>query len=367
MASCATLCVQLSGLALEVFSTLGVDVSWDCKQERKFQCRSGQALTIQDVADTIAGGLQVWYMSQTGGEDRIEVRVRSVRPIVAPEKDIPFADPVEQHLTSGDTIIAELLVMTDSMMSTLPPQEAEFTDEELQLFRDCLRFGVNDRVLCNCGPRWLAGHIVGTAVPDANSITPYLVKTDPLLGIPSKTIKVSKDTDDVCTQETCFDACKELHLTRSAAHRIGGSCKPKLRFNIGDAVVCRVRNNVEDGLEQWVAGQVSLLWPTLPTCAVKHHACEVADCGTCAEVAGMFDALPDVVPYKIDLEAGSCIYCHRDHHTLIRRHGMQPHERVRGISKRIEGRTSKDGGKERIDHETGRCKRMLDSVSADDT
>jgi len=247
------------------------------------------------------------------------------------------------------------------------PQEPEFTEEELHMFRDCLRFGVNDHVLCNCGPRWLSGHIVGAAVPDASSIIPYLVKTDPRPGLPSKTISVPKDTDDVCIQEICFEPCMELHLTKSAAFAVSDSCRPNLRFTIGDAVVCRVRNSVDDGLEQWAVGEVSLLWPKLPPCAGAHHACEVGSCGTCAEVTGVFGELPNVVPYRIDLKSGSWVYCHRDHHTLIRREGMQPQQRVRGISRRMEVRTSQDGSKERVDHETGRCKRMLDSKPDENT
>jgi len=245
------------------------------------------------------------------------------------------------------------------MMETL--QESEFVEEDLQMFRNCLRFGVNDRILCHCGPRWLSGHIVGAAVLDANSIIPYLVKTDPMLGLPSKKISVPKDTEDVCVQEICFDPYMELHLTKSAAYAVRDSCRPSLRFTVGDAVVCRVRNSVEDGLEQWASGEISVLWPTLPACSAAHHVCDVSSCGTCAEMTGMFDELPSVVPYKINLKAGSWIYCHRDHHTLIRREGMQPHDRVSGISKRIEVRKSQDGSKERVDHETERCKRIRDT------
>merc|ERR1712066_913865 len=122
------------------------------------------------------------------------------------------------------------------------------------------------------------------------------------------------------------------HLTKAAAYAVSDSSKPLLRFGKGDSVACRVRNSQEDGLEQWLTGEVSLLWPALPACALHQHACDEPSCGTCEE---MTDELPSTVPYRIDLKAGGSVYCHRDHHTLIRKNGMQPRERVRGISKRM--------------------------------
>merc|ERR1719335_80623 len=80
------------------------------------------------------------------------------------------------------------------------------------------------------------------------------------------------------------------------------------------------------------------------------------------EVSGKF---PGFVPYKIDLTSGGWVYCHRDNHTLIRRQGMEPLTRVRGISKRLEVRKGQDGSKEKIDHMTERRKRLMTALSSD--
>merc|ERR1712039_785732 len=115
-------------------------------------------------------------------------------------------------------------------------------------------------------------------------------------------------------------------------------------------VVCRIRSFTPDRLENWASGKVTETWPKLP--GVKEW-----DLGE-----GLTGVFPDVVPYKVEMSSG-WIYVHRDDHTLIRREGLQPHTRVKGISKRLEVRTNKDGSKEKFDHVTERGKRILEEVS----
>lgn len=185
-----------------------------------------------------------------------------------------------------------------------------------------MRYGLNDRVICRSGSRWSSGHIVGTAVFEEDGLfqlSSYLVKTDPRPGIQSSIIRVENDNDETCKLEVCFDPCSELHLIKAAVAVPPKSRKPRTRFAVGSKVVCRVCNNIGDGLERWVSGTVSLIWAKLA-----------------GELTSEFhSAHLDVVPYKIDLSSGSWIYCHKDDHTLIRREGMQPQIRVRGTSKRM--------------------------------
>ena len=62
-----------------------------------------------------------------------------------------------------------------------------YTKQNLKDIRKTLRFSLSDRVICNCGPLWLPGSVVGTAVESDGELFPYLVKTDPIPGMPSRT------------------------------------------------------------------------------------------------------------------------------------------------------------------------------------
>lgn len=266
------------------------------------------------------------------------------------------------------------------------------SDDDLEELRASFRFGLNDRVVCWCGPRWLSGHIVSTAVIDGDCVAPYRVKFDSIPELQSSTILVPCDTDEVCAQEICFCPLTQLDLVKACAvvfpeedcqgdHGQGdGHCdgfgniaighylapdirgcipvprrgRPKLRFSVGDAIVCRIQNSVEDDLEQWVPGRILETWPRLP-------GEETWDMG---DIAGRY---PSVVPYEIQLTLGRSrrIYCHRDAHTLIRREGMKPRTRVRGISKRFEVRQAADGSFERVDHLTERRKPLQSADPSD--
>merc|ERR1712217_111957 len=128
---------------------------------------------------------------------------------------------------SGDTVVVDAFVLE---ANTKQPKE-----KDLDKIRAKLRFGLNDRVVCNCG-RWISGHIVGTAVPNDGDILPYLVKTDTHPKLPSSTISVPEDSDDVCIQDVCFDPCNQLWLTQAAAIDIPETSRPKLRFAVGHKV-----------------------------------------------------------------------------------------------------------------------------------
>jgi len=260
-----------------------------------------------------------------------------------------WRDPVDQCVKSGDTVVMGVNAIPIPLQQQ--KEMPEFSDEFIEQVRSRLRFGLNDRVVCFCGPRHFSGHIVGTAVPDDEDLLPYLVKTDPLPGLPTRTISVPSDKDEICVQEVCFDPATQLDLVRAAASLIAETRKPKLRFALGDKVACRIRNTQEDGLENWVTGSIGEIWPKIGEAAW--------------DIGGMTGKFPDIVPYKIELASG-WVYCHRDDHTLIRREGMQPITRVKGISKRIEHVTVADGSKFCIDHVTGRRKRLLEDLSDSD-
>merc|ERR1711966_89952 len=106
--------------------------------------------------------------------------------------------------------------------------------------RKRFRFSLNDRVCCYCGPRWLSGQVVGAAVP--------------------------QDSEDICVQEVCFDPDSEMHLVNAASQSVSESSKPKLRFAVGDKIMCRVSSSPEDAddLEKWVPGTISEIWPKIP-------------------------------------------------------------------------------------------------------
>jgi len=325
-----------------------IDVSWGEKRECDFESEV-VPLNFEDVAKRIEAIAEGLYRTQTGGAESIQMQVQSIRS--SSNELLPWADHVKERLTTGDLIMVHALAITESAVTRM--NQGDSLQRRVKNLKGSLRFDLNDRVLCYCGPRWFSGSVVGTAVADEedDSIIPYLVKTNPVPGVASRTISVPSDNDNICTQEVCFDPCSELHLIKAAAVLIPESRKPRTRFAVGERVVCRVRNSTDDGLERWVPGTVSEVWSELAGEQMwKFYG-----------VSGNF---PRIVPFKVDLDSGSWIYCHRDDHTLIRREGMEPQTRVRGISKRMELRKAKDGSKERIDHATERRKRMRESESS---
>lgn len=353
MASSIKLSVILTQRSLDIFRKLGLDIPGEkLLQDCEFKCAS-PPMTIQHVGWWIEQYLQWLYKERSGGTTKIIAQVLAVWNSRTNEK-LDFQNQVGEHLKPSDTVIVEALFLGPVSESfDISQIQPRWSDQELEDFRKGLRFGMNDRVLCNCGPRWLSGHIVGTAVPEdeEEDLLAYLVKTDPLPGLPSATISVPRDSSEICVQDTCFDPNSQLHLVKAATITAPASSKSKLRFALGDKVVCRICNDPQDGLEQWVSGKISETWPKLPG---EHK-------WSMGEVSGNY---PDVVPYKIDLVSG-WVYCHRDDHTLVRRQGLQPQTRVRGISKRMELLKCADGTRERIDHVTERRKRLQNAVSSD--
>merc|ERR1712187_60504 len=78
-----------------------------------------------------------------------------------------------------------------------------------------LRFSLNDRVVCNLGPRWVGGKVVGADV-DNEEDWAYLVKTDPHPGMKSDTISVPEDSEEICVQEVCFSAASMMQIKGAA-------------------------------------------------------------------------------------------------------------------------------------------------------
>jgi len=306
-------------------------------------------MNMEDLALQVEAYIEDLYQKRHGDKwGKIQVQVESLMDKEGTRR-FGFQDEVHQHLRRGDTVVMKVNAVNSRWAQA--PQQPELPEEMLERIRSMLRFGLNDRVLCYCGPRWLSGHVVGTAVMD-EALLPYVVKTDPLPGLPAKNISVPSDKDECCTQEVCFDPATELELVRCAASPYTASKEPKLRFALGDKVVCRIRNSPVDGLENWVPGVISKIWPNIGEATW--------DLG---ELSGKF---PDVVPYKIDLASGRWVYCHRDDHTLIRREGLQPVTRVKGISKRMELVKEADGSTFRVDHVTERRKRVREEVDYHD-
>jgi len=347
MATSIRLRVKLSERTLTCFRKYGINIQWDEEEELNIQCPCPKSpLTIEEIGEFIQTRVESLYFQLTGGQDECQAQVQGMWCASSPEKELPWNSDshASHHLKNGDALLVDCVAITISSVRSRQPQ---LTEEQLDRIRSTLRFNINDRVLCFCGPRWVSGLVVGTAVLDTTELLPYLVKTDPLPGMPSKTISVPSDTDDICTQEVCFDPLSQMHLVLAAAQLVNQSARPKLRFTTGDKVVVRIRNSAEDGLENWVAGTVGSTWPKLPGKKTW-------------ELDNISGEFPDTLPYKVDLSTGNWLYCHRDHQTLIRREGFQPQTRVKGISARMEVRRAKDGSMETVDHHTERCKRKRD-------
>lgn len=175
----------------------------------------------------------------------------------------------------------------------------------------------------------------------------YLVKTDPHPGIESRTICVPEDSEEVCVQEVCFSP-GQMELIKGAAPELLD--KPSFRFEVGARVCCRVRHKA-DMLENWQVGSVESVHPKLTG---------PLDWGD-EDIQGVF---PASVAYRVKLDGGGLVFCSADNHTLIRREGLEPQTRVKGVSKRMENRKELSGELVRFDHMTERKKR-LDNPSSD--
>jgi len=223
-------------------------------------------------------------------------------------------------------------------------QQAWQQEQSWQEQRPDLRFDLNDRVVCNLGVRWAAGNIVGIDL-DLKDDWCYLVKLDHHPGTEGRTISVPQDSDRVCVQEVCFFP-PQMDLIKGAAPELAKTTgKSTLRFASGDRISCRVRNGT-DKLENWLSGKVDVEYPELPG---PHQ------WGDEDEVMGTY---PSKVAYRVKLDQGGVVFCHADNHTLIRREGLGPQTRVKGVSKRMEDRKTPDGALVRFDHVTERQKRL---------
>merc|ERR1711879_968778 len=120
--------------------------------------------------------------------------------------------------------------------------------------------------------------------------------------------------------------------------------KQKLRFKAGGRVTCRVRSG-GDGLETWCVGVVAALNAPLP------GPLEWGD----EDLSGTY---PSTVAYRVKMDNGTEVFCHADNYTLIRREGLEPQERVKGVSERMEERLCPDGSRVRFDHLSERQRRI---------
>jgi len=343
-----TLKIQWSERAAKSFGPNGYGIPWSPQEALEIKCPQ-PPLTIEDIAYWIEARIEGLYYAMTKGKDQGQCQVCKLK---FNGLELPWGDYAGQHLKNGDTLVVDAQMATASAARQREEQWDEPSEEELKKIRAALRFDLNDRVICFCGPRWFSGHVVGSAVPNEGDVLPYLVKTDALPGVESRTISVPMDRDDLCTQEICW-APHQVHLVKAATQLVKEAARPKLRFAAGDKVVVRISNSKADGLEQWVDGKVAEQWPKLSG-------------ETKWEVGDVVGEYASHTPYRVQLADGKFVYCHCDNFTLIRREGLQAQERSKGVSKRLEVRRAKDGGKEKFDHLTERSKRMLEAIGESD-
>ena len=111
---------------------------------------------------------------------------------------LKWNDAAHDHFKDVDLVVVGAQAMSESGQEEQGPR---YTKQNLKEIRKNLRFSEGDRVICNCGPLWLPGSVVGTAVESDGELFPYVVKTDPIPGMPSRTISVPGDNSQVCVQE----------------------------------------------------------------------------------------------------------------------------------------------------------------------
>jgi len=226
-----------------------------------------------------------------------------------------------------------------------------------------------DRVVCNVGRerQWAAGTIQSVNEddpidPDGPKL-PYVVKIDPP---DARLISVPRDEYEVCRAEVCFGQ-------RADALFFTLFCLPlrkdrrKLRFGVGERVVCAVEDESNDWTV-WRAGTVLDV-----DCSIEDEAKArqgkprqgaPSSCTRSGEVGR--------VPYRVQLDGSMCVLVHRDEHWLIRDLALQPEGARRAADgtralKRLEKRPkakSDDADEwEAIDHMT----RQVRSIAIPDS
>lgn len=273
-------------------------------------------------------------------------------------------DP-QQKLTSSDyqDILEDIAnkvhkVLCEESRMTLDEEDRAFIQRRVrQRVRRCLdaylaeqsklRFERFERVMCNLGPEWAAGNVqalneADPEDPSGRTRLPYVVKIDPPNG---RLISVPKDAETHCRAEVCFgQRAGALWFTLFAlpAPRKGGV--KKLRFAAGDRVVCAVEE-AAGAYTVWAAGTVT--------------ACDVSvgpDAVALMPERDWSDA-NSRVPYRVQLDGGGSVLCHRDEHWLIRDLSLQPQgvrtsaDGTRALQ-RLEKRPRAEGGWEAVDHAT---------------
>ena len=216
-----------------------------------------------------------------------------------------------------------------------------------------------DRVVCNVGRerQWAAGTIQSVNEddpidPDGPKL-PYVVKIDPP---DARLISVPRDEYEVCRAEVCFGQ-------RADALFFTLFCLPlrkdrrKLRFGVGERVVCAV----EDESNDWTVWRTGTVLDV--DFSIEDEAKAVFPTRDWSGEAGR-------VPYRVQLDGSVCVLVHRDEHWLIRDLALQPEgprqaaDGTRAL-KRLEKRPKSDGADEweAIDHMT----RQVRSIAIPDS
>ena len=271
-----------------------------------------------------------------------------------------------------DHVTAKVLgVMNRDQRTELDSEDCDFIEKRVRKMVDeChaeydsrraakAHFHKFDRVVCNVGRerQWAAGTIQSVNEDDPidprGPKLPYVVKIDPP---DARLISVPRDEYEVCRAEVCFGQ-------RAGALLFTLFCLPlrkdrrKLRFGVGERVVCAV----EDESDDWTVWRTGTVLDV--DFSIEDEAKAVFPTRDWSGEAGR-------VPYRVQLDGSVCVLVHRDEHWLIRDLALQPEgprqaaDGTRAL-KRLEKRPKSDGVDEwqAIDHMT----RQVRSTAIPDT
>ncbi|CAE7240231.1 unnamed protein product [Symbiodinium pilosum] len=171
-------------------------INWSEKELVKIQGPDAP-ITIDDMSNWIESRVEDMYETANQGMDKIMVQVQWIATASRPKMALKWNDAAHEHFKDEDLVVVGCHAISERWAE----KEPGYTKQNLKEIRKTLRFGLSDRVLCNCGGLWLPGSVVGTAVESDGEIFPYVVKTDPIPGMPSRTISVPSDNNKVCVQE----------------------------------------------------------------------------------------------------------------------------------------------------------------------
>ena len=172
------------------------------------------------------------------------------------------------------------------------------------------------------------------------------MKIDPPGG---RLVSVPKDMSTHCRAEVCFGqrAGALLFTLLSLPLPRRGSVR-SFRFAVGERVACAVEDETDD-FSVWAAGTVEEVSVSLATDA--HAIFPERD----------WSGANGTVPYRVKLDSGTSVLCHRDEHWLIRDLKLQAEgarvaaDGTRCLA-RLETRARGEGVWEMVDHATRRVR-----------